>query len=202
MKQNLKSQQSGFTIIELMIATTVLSVILVMVSVIMISIGSLYFKGLNQSRVQGNVRAIVDEISQQLQYNSTPPLKVTVGSTSALCIGDTRYTYVENLQIIKETQHVLWRDKVIPNECNSVANPLPDLSSAALIDGAELIAPGSRLTKFDLDTTSSPYEFTVGVAYGDSDLLQLAGTDTNCMNVTGRQFCSTAFLKTTVLKRL
>ncbi len=64
--QPLKANQQAFTIIELMIATTVVSVILLMVSIIMINIGGLYYKGFSQARTQDNLRSISDEVARQL----------------------------------------------------------------------------------------------------------------------------------------
>ncbi len=76
--------QKGFTIIELMIATAVLSTILVMVTVVMVNIGSLYYKGINQARVQDDVRSIADEIIKNIQLNDQPPTDTSCCSRTAL----------------------------------------------------------------------------------------------------------------------
>jgi prepilin-type N-terminal cleavage/methylation domain-containing protein len=67
------SAEQGFTIVELMIATTVLSTLLVVVAIVMISIGKLYYKGLNQARLQDNTRNAVTAIAKQLQLNTGDP---------------------------------------------------------------------------------------------------------------------------------
>lgn len=169
MRRSRKSQ-AGFTIIELMIATAVLSTILVLVTAMMIKVGNLYYKGISQARTQDNARAITDELAQHLRLSN--------GSTSAggpnygaFCIGDTRYTYVlyRKVSASLPTQHVLWRDtNPTPNLCSA---PLPNMNnSTPSPGGTELIAPNSRLTAFNI-SGSSPYNISVGVAYGDDDLL-------------------------------
>lgn len=207
----MKDNQQGFTIVELMIATTILSVILVMVSVVMIGIGSLYIKGINQSKVQGSVRSIIDEVSQQLETSKHGPL--TGPDTSygpvvvkTYCVGITRYSYVIGHQIGDGVRHVLWRDRVDPATCP----PGPNLVTSTIPSpgGIELIAPGSRLTAFPNDPSTpldvtSPYEIVVGVAYGETDLLTAtSGLDVRCNNTNSRQFCAAAHLETTVLQRL
>lgn len=207
---NENESEKGFTIVELMIATSILSTILVLSTVMMINIGRLYYKGINQSRVQANVRNIVDDLTQQLRLYTvqptpglTDPPKI-VGSVSmrALCVGSTRYTYVLNTQIgvgPGKVRHVLWRDK--PNGgCTEPA----DMTQGVPPDGSEgieLMGPDSRLTWFGVSPIS-PYEVTVGVAYGDDDLLNLNGLNTRCRQSSANQFCATATLSTTVVKRL
>ncbi len=198
-------QQTGFTILELLIATTVLSVILLMSTVMMVNIGRLYYKGINQARIQDNTRSITEEISQRLQLTSDqPPLSDSSGgSVHAYCMGATRYTYILNTQIgpdPSQSPQVLWRDTTVPGTC-----PVADLT--AVTQGVELIAPKSRLTAFSIAcaTPTSPCTITVGVAYGDGpngDLLNLNGVNTTCRDTVGNQFCAAANLKTTVVRRL
>jgi prepilin-type N-terminal cleavage/methylation domain-containing protein len=221
-----KSNNRGFTIIELMIATTVLSVILLLVTVMMISIGNLFYKGVNQARVQDDVRNITDEISQHLQLSATTPLPgtdIANPNIGVYCVGDTRYSYAKNVQIGHQLggsglsySHVLWRD--LPSG-GCVATQGANLQNPNLRGGAELIAPNSRLTDFSI-SIASPYTISVSVAYGDDDLLCDTGTpgdcsstvqsthllspvgQINCKSTSGDQFCATASLTTTVSNRL
>jgi prepilin-type N-terminal cleavage/methylation domain-containing protein len=165
--------QRGFTIIELMIATTVLSVILLLVTTMIISIGSLFYKGINQSRVQDGARNLTDEISQRLQLSGTVPQAGQSSSNAAVnvyCIGGTRYTYIANVQIGHQQNntgpvynHILWRDEPSAG-CTQVMGKfvsadltLSDpsngqVSGAGLQDSAELAPANSRLTSFCIGT--------------------------------------------------
>ncbi len=202
----------GFTIVELMIATTVLAVILLLVTVMMTNIGNLYYKGVNQSRIQDDVRNVTEEISQDLELNDQSVSSATVtraygGAVTmyAYCVGDTRYSYALNLQIgggSGQIQHVLWRD-TYTKACTPIDLSLsqPESGSNAGTDGVELIAPNSLLTAFSI-TANSPYTISVGMAYGDTSLLNISGTNTTCKEGTGDDFCATASLTTTVVQRI
>src|SRR5665213_548059 len=173
-----KLNQKAFTIVELMIATTILSVILVMATVTMINIGNLYYKGINQARVQDSVRNNTDEVSQQLQLSVLPPETPLVNPVPAgdgihqiyaYCIGATRYSYIKNSQIGSDASkhqvaHVLWRDAAPPSGCTQNTG----LLNISLTGGTELIAPNSRLTGFTI-SLASPYSLSISEAYGDDD---------------------------------
>jgi prepilin-type N-terminal cleavage/methylation domain-containing protein len=239
-------RQAGFTIIELMIATAVLSIILVLATVVMVNIGSLYYKGINQARVQDDVRSITDEATRYIQLNDQPPTSLVNGpnNTQLICIGPVRYAYVLGVQIghpapgSPDTYHqVLWRDNnPTPGSCPIPVDPSDsskgnvDLTrtdlAAADPTGTELIAANSRLTQFSMITLTpaSPTTVSVGVAYGDDDLLcnptaiptscstsnamptqaNYSGNagDVICKGGKGDQFCSTAYLTTSAVGRI
>jgi prepilin-type N-terminal cleavage/methylation domain-containing protein len=221
MRNNHKiGNQNGFTIIELMIATAVLSTILLLVTTILISIGSLYEKGVNQTLVSDDARTIADDVTQSLQFNDTPPVQVNGGaSTFAYCINTTRYTYIlDNTIDTNSYQHILWRDTLPANTaCSTVNLQLTTPSS----NGTELISPGSMLTYFCIDGVTasdnpepvcpvggsslpgnSPFVVSVGVAHGLTTDLNLAGLSSTCKGRIGEQFCATSSLTTTVAQRI
>lgn len=196
------NNQKGFTIIELLIATAILSTILVMSTIMMTRIGTLYYKGINQSKVQDNVRSLTDEITAQLQL-STDGFTSDIGDNAPIpsairsyCIGKIRYSYVLDQQIGVNYPHVLWRDSVASG-CG-----VADLRNAALTGGVELIAPNSRLTSFNMQGVLSPYRLTIGVLYGEDDLTVLNGAAKKCKGELDNQFCAKAELTTLVGKRL
>lgn len=111
--------QQGFTIVELMIALSVLSTLLVMATVLMIQIGSLYSKGVNQANLQNATRNLSHDITTALQFSgAAPPACAQTPVTTchsistdpahpnpvnysglviyAYCINNTRYSYVMN----------------------------------------------------------------------------------------------------------
>jgi prepilin-type N-terminal cleavage/methylation domain-containing protein len=114
-------KNKGFTIVELMIALAILSVILVVASVVLINIENLYSKGVNAANLQNAARNIVDDVSANLQFSGQSPINcnlngqqppagsatfadsTTCGVGAAMgddhgpfvyCVGNTRYTYV------------------------------------------------------------------------------------------------------------
>jgi prepilin-type N-terminal cleavage/methylation domain-containing protein len=172
--------QKGFTIIELMIATIVFSVIILLSSVMITNIGNLYNKAINQSRIQSTVRSLISDTTQQLKLSSgqftVPSVPLTPSSGNPIygyCIGSVRYSYILGIKI-GTIPHVLWRDVN-----NSQGSCVPvDISVGNLVNnntGVELMAPNSRLTAFSITANSksggSPYSVVIDVAYGDDDLL-------------------------------
>lgn len=211
--------QKGFTIIEMMIAVSIFSVILVMVTVVMIGIGNLFYKGVNQIRVQDNSRSISDDVSQHIQLSKVISPGWPNQNIKAYCIGNTRYTYIIGHRIGDTDEHgynikhVLWRDNN-PGYCVALDLRLPDPDTGPFAgsDGQELIGPNSRLTAFKISDPPGPFAVQVGVAYGDRDLLlpiqpaipsaTTLNATSNCVSGSGQQYCAAAFLQTTVVQRL
>jgi prepilin-type N-terminal cleavage/methylation domain-containing protein len=195
----IKNSENGFTIIELMIATAVLSTILVLVTTVMVNIGTLYYKGINQSRIQDDVRSITDDIVHNIQLDDQPPKASSEDGPhgeQAFCVGNVRYTYILGVQIGHPASHVLWRDQnPTPGSCTPV-----DLTDPT--GGNEMIASNSRLTMFSVSTTNPPYTVTVGAAYGDDDLLTGTTGDVHCKGQKGDQFCATAHLTASAVQRV
>jgi hypothetical protein len=184
--------QRAFTIIELMIATSVLATMLILVATILVNIGNLYYKGINQARIQNDVRTIADDVAQNLMLDSAQVYHTADTTThpgvtmEAYCIGSARYSYVVGTQISHQTngspsvlvRHVLWRDNgANANNCQpldiTMSNP------PGSVKGTELIAPNSRLLEFTV-TKPSPYGISVSAAYGDDDLLCDGNTAGDC----------------------
>lgn len=172
MKQQHSKQQNGFTILELMIATVVVSVILLLVTIVMINLQNLYNKGVNQENIQNDVSDIVDTVSQQIQdaneiegsavttvtVHQASPYSVTVQGQSyneqATCIGSTQYLYVIGAQVGSETQQGLWQDTTPVGGCGNAA---PDIITTTPTDnGTEYIPTGARLTDFQVIPQASP----------------------------------------------
>lgn len=205
-----RSNQKGFTIVELMIATSVFSVVLLLCSYGLIQIGKLYYKGITSTRTQNTARSILDSISQDIEFadnnivinNGTP---TTMGM---ICAGHHRYSYQINLQL-NNTNHVLILDDL---DCQASTLPKPLATFGA--NDQEFLGRSMRLA--DLRVTGSDaagYTVLVRVAYGDNDLLiDSAGIRGNqpgfdpgsatCASGAGSQFCAVSTLSTFVKKRL
>ncbi len=206
-----KRSEAGFTIIELLIAMTVLATMLVIVTLAMTSIGNLYYKGVNASRVQDDTRTIANQLSQDVQLSNG----VSTGSTTSggytilsLCTSTVRYSYIVGVQIGSSgVAHALWRDNN-PNSATCSPVNITTTNPVGSTGGVELIAPHSRLTDLSVSDGSpvNPGLFTidVAVAYGDDDLLNLVpGTiNSTCKGQIGDQFCATSSITTTVVQRL
>jgi prepilin-type N-terminal cleavage/methylation domain-containing protein len=169
----LANNAKGFTILELMIATVVFSVLLLGAATMLVQIGRLYYKGVVTSRTQEATRTVTDDIGRSLQFGSNdvviPAADLTVNTPAgnvavkAFCIGSTRYSYIINGQVSsaveayepgdnqeQRVRHGLWRDSKADNACtplNILAdNPqLPGNTGDS--EGREMLGEGMRLYK-------------------------------------------------------
>lgn len=216
---------NGFTIVELMIATAVLSTLLVIVTMVIAGIGNLYFKGVSQSQVQSAARAIVDDVSNRIKMSNGSLVSGTAnGSFKAYCIGTTRYSYIIGARLDSAaTKHVLWRDTVNDGTCTAA-----DLSQdnpsrpPASFNGTELAAPNSRLNRFVIARPpDAPFFVDVSLIVGPDDLIcsptAAAGDackgaamtapdyqkgDLRCLPSSESKYCAVSQLSTVVTQRL
>jgi len=226
----IRKNQTGFTIIELMIALSVLSVLLIMSTVLLIQIGRIYNKGVNLANIQNTNRNVVHDIGSALEFGAQQPITgsetylpsggdaVTVHS---FCLDTTRYSYIIGQQEATspdyhpstgapQTYHVLWEDTMKTNDncfpmdiTKATPTDPPDGVATKPGSGKELIPLRSRLSVFSVEENpggSGIYQLDVIVAYGDNDLLNATGT--NCNGDVGQEYCATSKLSTVVTRRL
>ncbi len=209
-KRLYKNQSDGFTIIELMIAITIFSVVLLAAGATLTQISRLYYKGVITNKTQNISRGLIDEISQNLQFSSGVVNSATNGQTQSVCVGSTRYTFILNKQIKQgdtRTLHALWRDKI--SGAGSCGDSQPNLSDENPIgdEGQELLETGMRLKSLSVTDTgrNEIYSITVGVIYGDDDLINFtsSGDPKDCKgDITGSQWCALSELTTQIYSRV
>lgn len=138
-------QKNGFTLVELLIATTVFAVILLVCTTGLVQIGRMYYKGVTQARTQETARTVMDDISRTIQFSnsevSSPPSVRTESYNGvnlnifAYCIGELRYSFViknslgDSMQLNanpngapNKIRHVLWVDAM--TSANATCDPL------------------------------------------------------------------------------
>src|SRR5438105_2979488 len=101
------THETGFTIIELLVATTVFSVVLLLVSVGLIQIGRTIMKGVTTDRNQATAQAVMDDVSQAIQFSGGNVTPVTPSFNPAdlnpavyyFCVDNNRYTFRLNTQL-------------------------------------------------------------------------------------------------------
>ena len=185
------SSQRGFTVIELMIATTIFSLVLLLAVAGILHITRLYYQGVTQARTQEVARSIVEEISESIRFSkagvvegyalSNPgPEQNTSDHVGFYCVGNKRYTFAIDRQLdsslpdappaptTKHKRHVLWADQPTTS-----CAPAPGGSSAQLDIqnpsnpdpedlGRELLADNMRLTRFEIVPIPAATDVTLG----------------------------------------
>lgn len=219
MKTNILRSKQGFTLVELMIALSVLSTILVFCTVMMIRISSLYNKGVNAANLQNATRNVATDISSSVEFtnNSFQTGSQSYGGLTiqSYCVGQIRYSYVlgrklgtdDSIAPVETTHHVLWRDTMktddtcTPLNITVVGTPPDTVPSTTNGDGYEMIGNNMRLVKFDVNPViPSVFSIDVATSFGDKDLLN--GSFTACNSTKGNEFCSISEINTTVSKRI
>jgi hypothetical protein len=184
----------------------------------------------NSSSTQDTARTILNSVSQGIQFSGNVIYKSgPVGSPSLayyFCVGGATYFYIPGVKYdatatLNSSNPGLYMD---PGGCSST----PNFSNSK---GKELLGNAMRVTYLSvqpLGTTNRLYTISLGIAYGDSDLLcnhsiasgkgscqhsstayaigdVVQGTDQNdvvCKPSAGSQFCAHAGLTTTVSLRV
>ncbi len=220
----LGNQKAGFTIIELIIATAVFSIILLMATFALLQIGRTYYKGITTNKTQQTSRNVTDEISRAIQFSGSG-ITETTNDSKPFCIGDQRYSYKLNQQVensintpLNQGYHALVVDSYAG--CNGSSPKISGFDTANPGEsghpaGRELLETHMRLAKLVVKkiADSNLYQVTIRVVYGDSDLLDdkldangNPGTDgvrDSCSSTRqGGQFCAVSELSTVVEKRL
>jgi prepilin-type N-terminal cleavage/methylation domain-containing protein len=221
------SNDQGFTIIELMIATVAFSIVLLILTFGIIQITNVYYKGVTITTTQNVLRDIANDISQSIEFSGAQVTGQTdltnptqAGTTQAFCIGTTGYLYqlgyeVETNPGSNQAYHGL---VVINDDPNCPYNPSAGsyslrTSSSIPTGGQEILDTGMRLSK--LIVTENPivsglYNIDIQVTYGDDSFLNHPNSingltptsNVSCILSVGDQFCDIAELNSAVEMRL
>lgn len=206
----LRKRQEGFTIIELLVATGVFGVVLLVITTAILQITRVYYKGITEAKVQNTTRNIVDTIAQSIQFNGGNVTETTAtptaGSSYAFCVGNQQYSYTVGYQLSDDpTSAQTYHALVSRSLAGCVSSSPAQNMRAQAITGRELLDPNMRLSNIQV-TSLSPtlYKVSVKVVHGEDDLLNNPnGPNASCKAVrAGTQFCAISELTTIVSKRV
>ncbi|MDQ3065270.1 MAG: prepilin-type N-terminal cleavage/methylation domain-containing protein [bacterium] len=204
------NSQAGFTIVELMIATAVFSIVLMVCSFAIIHVGKMYYKGVLTNRTQDTARRLVDDVASSVQFGikaEDPAIFRRTGSgvingvnVESLCVGNIRYTFSRR-NYLGEIRHVVWRDQVTTQSCG-LLDLTADIPSP---NGQEMLGANMRVPEgITANPSGQLWNISLVVSYGDStDLFVDPVNPIICKGVTaGGQFCAVSRFSTSVTKRL
>jgi prepilin-type N-terminal cleavage/methylation domain-containing protein len=179
----------GFTITELMIATAVFAVILVVAQTMFVQIGHLFYRGISITSTQETADHIFQDINGNFQ--TAPGVNFgNLGGYEYYCIGNTRYTYKINNEIDTSATPNYASDSsgnygilkdVVPGAgqgcstpCDSTSGSPCPVNTYKLSNPVELLGDKMRVEQFDIcqsTSNSTLYNVTIVLAYGDDDSL-------------------------------
>lgn len=178
----------GFTIIELLIATVIFSVILLIVTGAIIQFSKIYYKGTITAKTQEVARTIAEDMARSAQFSHGAVDK----GTRCYRFGSQKYVHAP-LNTVK-------------TQSNSVFQVgSGSTCSGAPTDPIELMGENMQLRHINVDDTTTPgaTTITVTVAYGESTDMNGSGASTSCKAILlGGQFCAVSTVTTTVTQRI
>jgi prepilin-type N-terminal cleavage/methylation domain-containing protein len=201
--------QQGFTIIELMVATAIFAVVLLICTFGLLNVGRMYYRGVTTSRTQETARVILDDIAEAIKFNGGNVVYTDNVANGWMCVGDKRYTWQLNTVVADTTSHALVAD--IP--ASGCTGPQP-LGGALAAGSVELLGNRMRLVRLNVQALpSGAYKITVRILTGDNGLVQdvlthsgLPGSDTRMDSCLGERnatpYCAMSELTTIVSKRV
>lgn len=189
---------AGFTIVELMIATVVFSIVLLVCMASLIQIGRMFYKGITLTRANEVMRSSIEDITGDLKITGAPTI-IHDGSITKVCTLHHGY-YFEQGKMYDGTPGsigLIRQDDISTTGCQNAS--LTNSTASQLLD------LNMRISDLDFNCSIASHicDVTAYIAYGDDELLggtsAATGTAPTCISdLSSSQFCATAQLKTSV----
>lgn len=204
-----RNKQAGFTIVELMIATLVFSVVLLLCAAGLVAIGRMYQKGNNSRAVQEVSRSIIDTIKNDFELSGGNYKALTDdGNTYGFCIGSILYIYRVNIPVAPDGSQpgLIRNDAVYGVLACAGASSTTGLSidQASTDGGRELLGASMRIIQppivraYPSDANAQSLKIRANVIYGADDLIFAD----RCRGGAGQEYCASSILETYATRRL
>jgi hypothetical protein len=211
----------GFTVVELLIATAVFAMVLLIAQTSFVHIGNLFYRGISIT----NTQEVADHIFQDINGNFQNAGAIggsqnsPAGGYDYYCIGNTRYTYRINQQTDTSAvstrspsgNYGILKDRLAGagNACNAPCDPPSGNCTSGITvpfnNPVELLGDKMRVEQFSVaqsTTTSNLYNVAIVLAYGDSDNLTYSDpadfSTASCKAEAQNTFCAVSRVNTAV----
>lgn len=189
--------QAGFTVVELMIAISVFSVAITLVTAGVMQVTRQYQQASTRTQLESAARDIHQQVAQSVQFaGGTIGAPIISGQWATQCIGNQQYTYAApalplSIATYGSLQKGLFLRTNNTGLCTFVVPGANDRN---------LLPPRAVVLSFSYDATSNG--FTTSFASADADLLEF-GPPVRCKTaVAGREFCTVVQLNSSFTKRV
>lgn len=212
--KHLKQRSRGFTIIELMIATLIFSIILLICLAAFLQVGRLFYKGVNLSLTQDDTRDIMSSISNDIRFSKNSPITNNMGTPNGyFCIGMHRYKYMLGNHLYLGSEN-LSNNYGLVREDISAGCPSPTVPGSGS-NPTEMLGNSMQLNDLGVSCANTQCNVSVRVVfYGDDNSVfespshpgytpsqALTAPDARCTGaLSGSQYCATADFTSTVLQ--
>ena len=200
-------KQGGFTIIELLIATVVFSMVLLLCATAVIQVGRIFYKGVTVNKIQDIARTVADDVSQSIQFGSSADANSfyqedSQGTLEWKCLGAIRYIYDKSVTVGENgVKHGLWKDR--PANCSDSISANMLRQDVPTAGGQELLGKNMRVADIAI-SDGNVWNIKVTISYGPFDLFEDPTSNTpRCLpRDRGGQFCAVSTINTNAIKRL
>jgi prepilin-type N-terminal cleavage/methylation domain-containing protein len=97
-RNNKTNKAKGFTLIELMLATTIFALVLIIMLASFLQIARMFYKGVSISSTNEATRSLVEEIVNDVRFAGDSSIACAASSCPSyrkyFCVGNHRYTYI------------------------------------------------------------------------------------------------------------
>jgi len=208
--------QTGFTILELMIAMTVFTIAVLLVTTGVIQIGREYKLGATKAKLNTFARELHAQFTQEIQYSGNKPVNLVVDPTSpvktagfdeVVCMGKTRYLIKYLVQSDPYGDRTLAYDTI---------NDIDKCGTQAL--NTDIVYPlpkDARLTLFTITVpqpgVSLSYRLDTRIVIGQQDMFEPSPPaypdgdfEESCRSGTGfgSAFCSVIILSSDIARKV
>lgn len=213
--------EHGFTLVELTIAATVFSVVLLTALAGFLLVSHLFYKGVSVSQTQEVANQVFQEINGNFQTAANISYSFNAPSGyNYYCIGNTRYTFNINKKVQLDStpdhspggSYGILKD-VLPGS-TACGIPCSDTGGACaagtvrLNNPTELLGDKMRVADFTVNNPSGGnlYNVSLVIAYGDDEVLGYAtpGTPSTVYckgkSAADQQFCAVSRINTAVYR--
>lgn len=186
----IKANEKGFTLIELMLAMTFFSFILLFVTTGFIIVNRAYNKGLTVKLVQDEGRGLIEELTREIR--TAGDSGVNVGTSDCISVNGTMY-YL-NKPINTDPPYRLYKlqtgitcDTYDPVQTDG-EDVLEERVGVQYIEASDISGTGVYSIKIVLSTM-------------EEDLIVTTGQDAECTTGSGSQYCDIVTMTTVVSTR-
>lgn len=216
--KNTNRHQAGFTIAEILVATAIFSIVLLVALAGFLQIGHIFYKGVSLAQTQEVANHIFQDINGNFQTaaNVSPPQ--SNNGYQYFCVGNTRYTYrlgnevnlggspdhspSGSFGILKD---ILPGSSACAAPCSDTGVVICNPPNVELNNPTELLGEKMRVSNFSIANPNASalnlYSVSIVIAYGDDDVLdQSTPTAPFCKGNVGDEFCAVSQINTAVYK--
>lgn len=198
------ASKTGFTLIELMLAMTFISFLLVAIAMTTIQISNIYNKGITLREVNQAGRSVSDELQRSIASSvpfdvdpdAVSPRYIVRDGGGRLCLGQYSYAwnYGDSLAGVSGAPGIVNKyDNNAPVHFAKVSDPNASLcadatSSITRADATEMLFSGDRdlvlhtftITSHATDAVTGQALYAVSMVIGTNDAAQITASGTSC----------------------